>query len=119
MNAAVDQSQVIRGVQNMVGRLSVPNRQSASKYTPGPWGYIYDGSSDWTIGEARDPQENPVAHIWDRNDARAHANARLIAQAPTMLKIIRCLATYDSMDPIKIQDITEARAILRAVEGDA
>lgn len=64
------------------------------EHTPGPWGWTYDGSSDYSIGEARDPQAYPVAHIWDRNDERAMANASLIAAAPELLAVAKALDEY-------------------------
>lgn len=62
-----------------------------SGHTPGPWGYCYDGSSDWSIGEASDPQGKFVANIWDKDDVRAAANARLIAAAPDLLAALKDL----------------------------
>jgi hypothetical protein len=60
--------------------------------TPGPWGYTYDGSSDWSIGPADDPQgDGRVAHVWDKNDERARANVSLIAAAPEMLAMLKRL----------------------------
>ena len=50
-------------------------------HTPTPWGYTYDGSSEWSIGPAADPQSNPVMSIWSRNDDRARANAAFIVRA--------------------------------------
>ena len=50
-------------------------------HTPTPWGYTYDGSSDWSIGQAEDPQGMYVCNIWDRNDARAQSNAAFIVKA--------------------------------------
>ena len=64
-----------------------------SKHTPGPWGYVYDGSSDWSIGPMPDPQANSVAHIWDRNDERAVANVRLVAAAPDGYKLAEMVLT--------------------------
>ena len=29
------------------------------KASPRPWGYTYDGSSDWSIGPKDDPQVSP------------------------------------------------------------
>lgn len=56
-------------------------REEEKMHTPTPWGYCYDGSSDWSIGEASDPQGKMVCTIWDKNDDRAKANAAFIVLA--------------------------------------
>lgn len=66
--------------------------QSKMPHTPGPWGFTYDGSSDWSIGPADDPQARRIASVWDRDDARAEANVRLIAAAPELLAALKLLA---------------------------
>lgn len=59
-------------------------------HTPGPWGYCYDGSSTWSVGQAADPQDlPPYVAVFDRNDRRAQANARLIAAAPDLLELCK------------------------------
>lgn len=60
-----------------------------TSHTPGPWGYTYDGSSTWSIGPSDDPQVNSVATIFDRRDARARANAQVIAAAPDLLAALK------------------------------
>jgi len=57
-------------------------------HTPGPWAWTYDGSKDYSIGEADDPQANAVAHVyaWQRNYDKARANCALIAAAPDLLE---------------------------------
>jgi hypothetical protein len=60
-------------------------------HTFGPWGYTYDGSSDWSIGPVADPQAEQVARVWDKNDERARAKASLIAAAPEMLAMLKRL----------------------------
>lgn len=52
-----------------------------SKHTPGPWGKIY--------ANVRDAAGRCVADCGSRTDADAQANARLIAAAPDMLKILK------------------------------
>jgi hypothetical protein len=51
-----------------------------NKHTPTPWGFIYDGSSEWSIGPADDPQSNPVMTIWSKDDDKARANAAHIVK---------------------------------------
>lgn len=60
---------------------------SEMMHTPGPWGWTYDGSKDYSIGSADDPQAKPVAHVyaWQRNYNQAEANCNLIAAAPDLL----------------------------------
>lgn len=64
---------------------------SEQKHTPGPWRWVYDGSSDYSIGEADDPQAKPVAGVYDRNHKRAAANCDLIAAAPDLLEACKDL----------------------------
>lgn len=62
-------------------------------HTPGPWAWTYDGSKDYSIGPAEDPQVDAVAHVyaWQRNDDRAAANCALIAAAPDLLAALESL----------------------------
>jgi hypothetical protein len=98
-------------------------------HTPGPWtiatinaGHANPSvtalgivGADHTI-VARMPAEYREHHaVWPL----AQANARLIAQAPAMLELLKCyIGAHTSMTPqtLKRYD-SEARAILRAVEG--
>lgn len=55
-----------------------------------PWGWTYDGSSDYSIGPEADPQgDDRVASVWDKNDERARAKVSLIAAAPELLKMLK------------------------------
>lgn len=96
----------------------------SAKHTPGPWAYAYDGSSTWSIGEADDPQDKLVASIGDRDDARATANARLIAAAPDLLKALEFCAQAirtAGLDTVKggicAQAFAEARAAIAKARG--
>jgi hypothetical protein len=60
-------------------------------HTPGPWAWTYDGSSTYSIGPSKDPQERSVATIFEQRDARAMANAHLIAAAPDLYAALRDL----------------------------
>lgn len=94
--------------------------------TPGPWGFTYDGSSDWTIGEADDPQGKPVAHVWVPHYRETHTivagvrvadvpcDVRLIAAAPDLLVAAK-VALNDQMykDWPRIADLLVA-AITKA-----
>lgn len=64
--------------------------QTAMQHTEGPWEWVYDGGGTYSIGQAPDAQANPPhVTIWDRNHARAEANARLIASSPQMLEALK------------------------------
>lgn len=67
------------------------DNEHITRHTPGPWGWTYDGSSDFSIGEADDPQAKPVAsvHAWRDDFNRARANCALIAAAPDMLMALK------------------------------
>lgn len=56
-------------------------------HTSGPWEWFYDGGGTYSIGKEPDAQSNPPhVTIWDRNHARATANAHLIVAAPELLE---------------------------------
>lgn len=57
-------------------------------HTAVPWGYVYDGSSEWSIGPADDPQSNPVMTIWSKDDAKAEANAAFVVKAVNAYELI-------------------------------
>ncbi len=70
-------------------------------HTPGPWRSVYDGSSDWSIGEDEDPQANRIAGVRRRGGLdtwqEAADNARLIAAAPELLDALkRILAGFEA-----------------------
>lgn len=54
-------------------------------YIEGPWGWVYDGSSTYSIGDADDPQGTMIASVRDRNDERATVICNLLAAAPDLL----------------------------------
>lgn len=64
-------------------------------HTLGPWGFVYDGFSAWSIGESDDPQWNSIAIVHRRGGLEtweeAADNARLIAAAPDLLHALKCL----------------------------
>lgn len=95
--------------------------QSKMPHTPGPWGFTYDGSSDWSIGPADDPQARRIASVWDRDDARAEANVRLIAAAPELLAACKALsdALASRLGEFEMEPavLYEAYALIRKAEG--
>ncbi len=46
--------------------------------TPGPWGCVYDGSSDWSIGPEDDPQVGRVGGVWQYKGVGKPTDAELI-----------------------------------------
>jgi len=64
------------------------------KHTPTPWGYTYDGSSDWSIGPVNDPQSNPVMNVWSKDDDKARANAGFIVRAVNSHEALLKMAKY-------------------------
>lgn len=95
-----------------------------NKQTPAPWGYTYDGSGTYSIGPAADPQGAAIAVIYDHDDERAKANARLIAAAPEMLAALRravvalagCMGAGNEYvaDEYEIVSAAIAKAVTRA-----
>lgn len=59
----------------------------SAQHTPGPWGWVYDGSGDYSIGEVDDPQGKPVAGVYayGGDDDKATANCRLLAASTDLL----------------------------------
>ena len=102
-------------------------RETMTQHTPGPWATAtvnagHPNPSVTALGivgadntvVARIPAEYKKTHaIWPL----AAANARLIAQAPAMLEIIRALVSSPAMVDNDEPLMQDARAILRAVEG--
>lgn len=89
---------------------------SDTKHTPGPWGWTYDGSSDYSIGQADDPQVKRVANIyaWQRNHDQAMADCALIAAAPDLLAALKALLTEcGGSDDVRIA----AEAAIALAEG--
>ena len=67
-------------------------KELEGRATKGPWGYCYDGSSDWSIGEQDDPQEKTVLGIWSKDDDKAGANCKFITTIrDTILPLIRVI----------------------------
>jgi hypothetical protein len=56
-------------------------RKRLEKVDSGPWDYTYDGSSDYSIGNARDPQETAFGILWQRDHDRAKPHLDFIAHA--------------------------------------
>lgn len=63
----------------------------AKAYPPGPWDWTYDGSSDYSVGQADDPQAKPVAHVHSRNPDRGHAICALLSASPDMVDALERL----------------------------
>lgn len=93
----------------------------ASKHTPGPWrmngNYVSGSDSD---GRAM------IAHLVVNNDTmfaigRAEANARLIAEAPAMLAIIRQMldqARGNAGKPMPDVLIGQALLLVARIDGE-
>jgi hypothetical protein len=89
-------------------------------HTPGPWEAIGNAVHAANGREIIFGQHNTRS----ADDAEKRANARLIAQAPAMLATLRLIAprAHDPVCSARISaacdcGISDARAILRAVEG--
>ncbi len=88
------------------------------EHTPGPWKivhYFSDSDDAWFYSHTiEDSYENFICHtsmtsFWGGNDFNEEANARLIAQSPTMFDY--CVRQAYDGDP-------DARSIVEAVTGD-
>jgi hypothetical protein len=81
----------------------------------GPWGWTYDGSSDYSIGPAADPQDRRVAHVYSRNPDTAHAICNLIAAAPQLFYVLKLI--LGSTEGIYKFDRDAAEAAIAKAEG--
>lgn len=84
-----------------------------STHTRKPWGWVYDGSSTYSIGAADDPQGTMIASLRDRNGARAVAHCNLIAAAPELLDALKYLLELGGDDDRRIA----AEAAIARAEG--
>lgn len=84
-------------------------RSACEAATVGPWNYVYDGSSDWSIGQAEDPQELCVAGIHDRTDERALRDAPFIAGARSWLP-----ALLDEVERLRAEVVGQKYALQAA-----
>jgi len=93
-------------------------------HTSGPWGYVYDGSSVWSVGRDDDPQDRRIASVQKCSSGEegwheAAANACLIAAAPDLLSACQlALVRLDDGTEVsqKIADHVRA-AIAKAHSG--
>jgi hypothetical protein len=90
-----------------------------AKHTPGPWAWVYDGSSDYSIGEAEDPQAKAVAGVyaWGRDYDTAEANCALIAAAPDLLAALKELVAHSSCRAGDVPMWQAAEAAIAKAEG--
>ncbi len=107
--------------------------RTPAQHTPGPW-------TIQTVLDEVDQIERQVIHVpmphsvgkhiahiatWGGSpDPEADANARLIAQAPAMLDALRdCVESLSRLPNVdgayRVTVLSQARAILRAVDGAA
>ncbi len=94
-----------------------------SKHTPGPW--------EWNTARTRmnDDRGRPVLMdgegIWDlcapvmHGDARADANARLIAAAPELLATLQGILEFDGLSPLDHDNLQVAFEKARAAIAKA
>ena len=100
-----------------------------SEHTPGPWRYDPTQDTDpsaihadavWYITESREDGEEDVVALIVKGTERGHsqANARLIAAAPEMLRLLKLL-TNDNQSTMREEAAkSTARALLaRIAEG--
>jgi len=89
-------------------------------HSPLPWGYCYDGSSDWSIGPADDPQENPACGVWSKDDAKALADCKLICTAVNnhdrLLAFVRKVAEAKSCNCHT--NLEEAQQLIAGIESE-
>lgn len=86
-------------------------------HTPGPWGWVYDGSSSYSIGPAADPQNGSVATVFERKHERAEGNLNLIAAAPDLLAALKSAIGWIDPDEHGLVNREEARDLLSACEA--
>lgn len=82
-----------------------------TQHTPGPWKQHSDGEK--TYASVRGAKNQTVADCGSRSDRVAQANARLIAAAPELLRLL-CIAADE---PITIGLHTQIQAAIARAEG--
>lgn len=88
-----------------------------SQHTPGPWIVGRQASNGDARVVAQSMSGETVARILRSNRQDGDANARLIAKAPEMLRLLTILAN-DNQSLQKMQAAqSNARALLREIEG--
>ena len=91
---------------------------SSMSHTPGPWAWTYDGSSDYSLGPAADPQVIPVATVYDyraRDASETEANLNLMAAAPDLLAALK--AIVEVTEGIYRPDLEAAELAIAKAEG--
>lgn len=70
-------------------------RDIEAKATKGPWGYCYDGSSDYSLGRKEDPQVDRVCGFHDHHGKdydRVKSDAEFIAfSRNNFMKLVECV----------------------------
>ena len=88
-------------------------------HTDGPWGWTYDGSSDYSIGPEDDPQVNPVAHVHSRDPQRGAEICDLLSAAPSMLTLLKAIRDDASAYPWHIAVETAIKKATRSLHDMA
>ena len=85
-------------------------------HTSGPWTAVTGHAGDYVI---RNPQQASVALVYNTFDKiAATANARLIAAAPTMLRVLQDLVEASDAEP-EYLDLTDFIDAARMVIAEA
>ena len=95
--------------------------QTKTTHTPGPWGWTYDGSSDYTLGQLPDPQGVTVCNVWERIHGKAIGNLNLISSAPDMLEmlyaVLPAVEEADEFNKPTHKNGPKVRALIAKAEG--
>ncbi len=99
-----------------------------SKHTPGPWSTSPVGIGDdlsWPIRRVRHDQRGNRITSWiadahgtqGMDEAERAANARLIAAAPDLLKILEAILDEFAEGSVKVGTLTDARVLVAKAKG--
>lgn len=95
-----------------------------------PWGYCYDGSSDWSVGYKDDPQFFKVCNIYEYKKALPiyRSNAFFIAKAPERIdylvnklgKAMKIISFYnEAMDSVNCEEDIDGSLSCYAIYAEA
>lgn len=86
-----------------------------AQHTPGPWRVDHNRyDNEWRVYQVDGP---PIINSLFHSGEESKANARLIAEAPNMLKALRDLVDCPDYKDISTHEMINARATIAAARG--
>ncbi len=96
-----------------------PVTRTSPSFTPGPWMLVRKPGEVWGVGNRDDPSD--LAEVRGSLDGTSEGNARLIAKAPDLYRLLESMLSADALsDPASDESLAiqrEARLLLDDVAG--